>query len=134
VRPPKKRFHLFFCKLWAPLLKSNNVGRHFRPNFQGFCSNFQQIKSFRGALVPPPPTPLLPHFAEVWIVHTNAVFLKVGGIAILGAILMGKGAKKVKEAIGGRKNTKGAKMLNHYLMIELPSVSYYYELLVPCKF
>jgi len=35
------------------------------------------------------------------------VFLKVGGIAPLGAILMGKGA------IGGQKNTKGAKMLNH---------------------
>jgi len=41
------------------------------------------------------------------------VFLKVGGIAPLGAILMGKGAKKSKGAIGGRKNTKGAKMLNH---------------------
>jgi len=40
------------------------------------------------------------------------VFLKVGGIAPLGAILMGKGAKKSKGAIGGRKNTKGMKMLN----------------------
>jgi len=37
----------------------------------------------------------------------------VGGIVPLGAILMGKGAKKPKGAIGGRKNTKGAKMLNH---------------------
>jgi len=35
------------------------------------------------------------------------VFLKVGGIAPLGAILMGKGAKKTKGAIGGRNNTKG---------------------------
>jgi len=34
------------------------------------------------------------------------VFLKVGGIAPLGAILMGKGAKKSKGAIGGRKSTK----------------------------
>jgi len=31
------------------------------------------------------------------------VFLKVGEIAPLGAILMGKGAKKSKGAIGGRK-------------------------------
>jgi len=41
------------------------------------------------------------------------MFLKVGGIAPLGAILMGKGAKKTKGAIGGRNNTKGAKMLHH---------------------
>jgi len=41
------------------------------------------------------------------------VFLKVGGIAPLGAILNGKGAKQTKEATGGRNNIKGAKMLNH---------------------
>jgi len=41
------------------------------------------------------------------------VFLKVGGIAPWGAILMGKGAKKTKEVIGGRKNTNEAKMLSH---------------------
>jgi len=41
------------------------------------------------------------------------VFLKVGGIAPLGTILMGKGAKNSKGALGGRKNAKGAKMLNH---------------------
>jgi len=40
------------------------------------------------------------------------VFLKVGGIAPLGAILMGKGAKRAKGAIGGRKNAKGVKVLN----------------------
>jgi len=39
--------------------------------------------------------------------NSCTVFLKVGEIAPLGAILMGKGA------IGGRNNTKGAKMLNH---------------------
>jgi len=38
------------------------------------------------------------------------VFLKAGGIAPLGAILMVKGMKKSKGAIGGRKNTKGAKI------------------------
>jgi len=43
----------------------------------------------------------------------RSMFLKEGGIADLGAILMGKGAKKSKEAIGGRKNTKGTNMLNH---------------------
>jgi len=37
----------------------------------------------------------------------------VGEIAPLGAILLGKGAKKTKGAIGARNNTKGAKMLNH---------------------
>jgi len=31
------------------------------------------------------------------------------------AILMGKGAKKTKGAIGGRNNTKGAKMLDHWV-------------------
>jgi len=51
------------------------------------------------------------------------VFFKVGGIAPLGAIYMGKGAKKTKGAIGERNNTKGddrernntkgAKMHNH---------------------
>ena len=45
--------------------------------------------------------------------RSNPVFLKVGGIAPLGAILNGKGANKTKGAIGGRNNTKGAKMLNH---------------------
>jgi len=35
------------------------------------------------------------------------VFLKVGGIAPLGAILVGKGAKKTKGAIGGRKKHQG---------------------------
>jgi len=42
-----------------------------------------------------------------------AMFLKVGGTAPLGTILMGKGAKKQKGLIWGEKNTKGAKMLNH---------------------
>jgi len=35
------------------------------------------------------------------------VFLKVGGIAPLGAILMGKEVKKSKGAIGGRKKHQG---------------------------
>jgi len=41
------------------------------------------------------------------------VFLKVGGIAPMGAILMGKGAKTPNGATGGRKNIKGAIMLNY---------------------
>jgi len=41
------------------------------------------------------------------------VFLKVGEISSLGAIFMGKGSKKSKGATGGRRNTIGAKMLNH---------------------
>jgi len=46
-------------------------------------------------------------------VCSGAAFLKVGGIAPLGAILNGKGAKTPKEATGGRNNIKRAKMLNH---------------------
>jgi len=56
-------------------------------------------------------------------ISSSPVFFKVGGIAPLGAILMGKGAKKTKGAIGERNNTKGddrernntkgAKMHNH---------------------
>jgi len=38
---------------------------------------------------------------------TKPMFLKVGGIAPMGANLMGKGV------IGGRKNIKGVKMLNY---------------------
>jgi len=38
----------------------------------------------------------------------KAVVLKVGGIAPLGAILMGKGAKKTKGTIGGAKQHKGS--------------------------
>jgi len=41
------------------------------------------------------------------------VFLKVGGIAPLVAILNGKEAKKTKGVTEGRNNIKGAKMLNH---------------------
>ena len=52
------------------------------------------------------------------------MFLKEGGIADLGAILMGKGAKK----------SMGAKMLSHYSITESISVSYYYDLLVLYKF
>jgi len=53
----------------------------------------------------------------------RAVFLKVGGIAPLGAILNGKGAKKPKGATGGRNNINGAKMLNHQSITELTSVA-----------
>ena len=51
----------------------------------------------------------------------------------MGAILRDKGAKKAKGAIGGNNNTKGAKMLNHYTIVELTSIAYYYDMLVSCK-
>jgi len=55
------------------IFKSNNVGRHFYPDFQGFypyfqvfcpdfqefCPDFQQIKTFGATLAPSPPTPLI---------------------------------------------------------------------------
>jgi len=31
----------------------------FCPNFHRFCPDFHQSKSFRGALAPPPPTPVV---------------------------------------------------------------------------
>jgi len=43
--PPKKGFHLIFWKRWPSFFKSNNVGRHFRPDLR-------QIKSFGGVLAP----------------------------------------------------------------------------------
>ena len=42
---------------------------------------------------------------------SNPVFLKVGGIAPLGA--MGKGAKKTNGAIGSETTQTGTKMLDH---------------------
>jgi len=41
---------------------------------------------------------------------SNPVVLKVSGIALLGAILMGKGGK---GAIGGETTQTGTKMLDH---------------------
>jgi len=66
----KKVFRCFYVNLGCHFLKSNNVGRHFYPDFQGFCQGFRQIKTFGGALAtpsPPSPTPLL--FITVsWII------------------------------------------------------------------
>jgi len=45
-----------------------------------------------------------------FLAGSSAVFLKVGGIAPLGAILRGRRAKKTKGD-GGQNNTNGAKML-----------------------
>jgi len=44
---------------------------------------------------------------------SNPVVLKVGGIAPLGSILMGKGAKKTKGVIGGGTTQAGTKTLDH---------------------
>jgi len=52
----------------------------------------------------------------------------------LGGDLMCKEAKKSKGAIRGWNIPNGSKIINHYLMTELTSVSYYYNLLVPFKF
>jgi len=52
----------FYANLGRHFLKSNNAERHFYPGFQGFCPDFQQIKTLGGALAtpaPPLPTPLL---------------------------------------------------------------------------
>ena len=51
-------------------------------------------------------------FSNLWNHYYKPVFLKAGEIAHLGAILMGKAAKN-QRGIGGLKNTKKAKMLNH---------------------
>jgi len=48
----KKGLHVIFCKTWAPFLKSSKVGRHFHANFRGCFPDFQQIKTFGGALEP----------------------------------------------------------------------------------
>ena len=48
---------MFLWKPWAPFLKSNNVGGHFYPDFQGFCNDFQHIKTVGGALATPVPPP-----------------------------------------------------------------------------
>jgi len=52
----------FYANLGRRFLKLINVDCYFYPDFQGFCSDFQQIKTFGGALATPatpPPTPLL---------------------------------------------------------------------------
>ena len=52
---------VFICKCWAPFFEVKQRWAQFCPNFQGFCPEFQQIKTFGGALAPPaltPPTPL----------------------------------------------------------------------------
>jgi len=57
-----KVFMSFSANLGRHVLKPNNVGRQFYLDFQGFCQDFQQIKTFGGPLAtpsPPFPTPLL---------------------------------------------------------------------------
>jgi len=52
----------FYANLGRHFLKSNNVGRYFYPDFQGFCPDFQLIKTIGVAFATPaypPPTPLL---------------------------------------------------------------------------
>jgi len=49
-------------RTWREVRKFASQKFRLTPDFQGFCSDFQQIKTFGGALatpVPSPPTPLL---------------------------------------------------------------------------
>jgi len=43
----------FYANLGRHFLKSNNVERHFYPGFQGFCPDFQQIKTLGGCACNP---------------------------------------------------------------------------------
>jgi len=53
----KKVFMCFSENVGCHFLKSSNIGRDFCPNFQRFCSDFRQIKTFGGVLPPPLPIP-----------------------------------------------------------------------------
>jgi len=54
----KKGLHVFFCKPWTLFFEVKQRWVPFFPDFQGFCPDFQQIKTFAGALAPPaPPSP-----------------------------------------------------------------------------
>ena len=59
VLPSKKVLMCFSANLGRHFLKSSNVGSHYYANHQGFYPDFQQIKTFGGALVSPPATRLL---------------------------------------------------------------------------
>jgi len=48
----EKVFMCFSGSVGCHFLKSNKVGRHFCPNFQQFCSDFPQIKTFGCAPAP----------------------------------------------------------------------------------
>jgi len=60
----------FYANIGCHFLKLNNVRRHFYLDFQGFCSGFQQIKTFGGALSPPalPPRASLLFTTVLWVV------------------------------------------------------------------
>ena len=67
VWPPKMAFIYFSANVRRHFLTSNNVGaistqifRNFSHIFEGFCREFQQIKTFASALAPPAPSPPTP--------------------------------------------------------------------------
>jgi len=55
----KKGLHVFFCKPWASFFEVKQRSAPFLRGCSGMLPNFQKIKTFGGALAPPPPTPLL---------------------------------------------------------------------------
>jgi len=61
----EKAFICFSAKLGRHFLKSNNIGCHLCPDFQLFCPDVQQIKTFGGDLATPPLTPLLATFHTI---------------------------------------------------------------------
>jgi len=83
--PKEEVFMCFSVSVGCHILKSNNVGRQFFPDFQGICSDFQvfcpdfqevcpdfwgfcpdfrQMKTFEDALASPPPTLLVSSYSK----------------------------------------------------------------------
>jgi len=41
LQKKQEGLYVFFANSVRQFLKSSNIGRHFRPDLQGFCSDFQ---------------------------------------------------------------------------------------------
>jgi len=60
----------FYANLDRHFLKLSNVGRYIYPDFQGFCPDFQQIKTLGDVFAlpaPPPPTTLLSNYNSITV-------------------------------------------------------------------
>ena len=66
----QKKAFMLFCKQWTPI--SARIFKYLSQifwdftDFQGFCQDFLQIKTFGGVLTPPPPTPLC-SMTTIWV-------------------------------------------------------------------